>query len=221
MTYHDDYTEPLAASASLGGYFGESWASVLGVMIDGWVEGVSQAVLQRFVQSCSEDALPLHAADRLLFLLPGETAAQLRARLLQSWTINGALGTPTGVVTEVKRLGYSNTTLYENGDWQQAPSAGFAPGDEWWRFWVVIGQPHRFYAPWIVGDATVVGTSKAIGIQGAKTDIDALTRTVKQQRGAHNVAAIIVVLSGQLVGNGLWTVGDGTQVGAQTIQLTT
>jgi len=218
VAYADDYTVPLLPTF-LHGYYGEAWGSVLGTLVDGWVEGVHQALLQRVLSRCSEDALPLHAADRLLFQLPGETAGALRARLGFAWTINGSLGTPGGMVTEVKRLGYTNATLYENIDWSQPPSPGFNPGDEWWRFWVLIRQPHRFGAPWFIGDGTLVGLGKAVGITGNATDLAALVRVVRQMRSAHTISSVIIVLAGQIIGGG-WTVGGGTNVGANTINLT-
>jgi hypothetical protein len=213
--------QPKLLPTFLGGEWGERWASASGLMKDVWGEAAAQAVLCRFIQTAPEDALSLIGDERGLPRNPGESTAAFRTRLLAAWSMWTMAGTKAGIVSALNYLGFLNVSIYENADWTIAPGPGYSLGDEWWRFWVVIRQPHGFGPPaWRIGDGSLVGApGLRVGFMYAPVTHPTIRPTIERWKPAHAMLMqIVVVLSGKLIGDG-WTIGDGTVVGGESVTI--
>lgn len=211
---YDLYQLSLMPTAQRGP-FGEARATAQGLLKDGFPEAAIAAVKCRWASTCPEDALAALGFERLLPRNPGEGTAAFRARLLLAWLLWPFAGTRQGLITALNILGFANVLVFENAQWTVDPSPGFSAGQEWWRFWVVIDQPHGFVVGWRAGDGTLVG-SNTIGFGSAPIAYPGIRPTIKQWKPAHALlVSVIVILSGKIVGGG-WAVGDGTLVGGAT-----
>jgi hypothetical protein len=198
---------------------GEAWMSATGLMKDAIVEAAIAGVKCRWLTVCPIDAVPFIGKERNLDQFPGENMNQYRARLLNAWTAWAAAGTKAGVLAAISGLGYSAVTLKENADWAAPVSPGYAPGAEWWRFWVIINQPHAFTVSWNWGDGTTYA-SKSWGFAGSPAPIQAIQAAIRKWKPAHALCVnIIIVVSGKLIGS-TWAVGDGTVLGTKAIYAT-
>lgn len=211
---YSDYQLALGAPW-LQGPNGTAWLSGHGVMKDAFVEATIQAVKCRFISVCPVDALQYIGQERLLEQYPNENLYQYRARLQSAWDLWQYAGTKQGVLAAIHGLGFSNVTILENSDWAVPPSQGYGPGDEWWRFWVIIDQPHGLSPNWAWGDGSLWGRP-TFGLSGGGAQaLPPIISNIKKWRPAHaQCVALIIILSGRLWGNG-WNWGDGSTWGGK------
>jgi hypothetical protein len=191
---------------------GEAYTTARGIVRDGYVEAAIAAVKARWVQTCPEDALPALGDERGMPRLVNETTAQYRARLATAWTIWPQAGTQPGELYVVRLL-LPTAYVVENNNWNYQPSAGYNPGDEWWRFWIVVPMPHPFTGPWTWGGGTTWGPSRSWGINGPQNVLTQLRQLVDQWKGAHNTPAHFVFIMSGLCWGGAQLQGGGAAAG--------
>lgn len=95
----------------LAGPWGRRWGAAFGAQKDLVVAAAKLAVKSGFVRLAPADALPRHAADAALPLLPGETDEQLRTRVAAAWDFWPTAGTLAGLETAADLLGYVDRTI--------------------------------------------------------------------------------------------------------------
>lgn len=195
--------------ATLKGPYGEAFTSLQGIVKDGFAEGAIQAVKARFAGTAPEDSLQYIGQERLLTQGPTESAAAYRARLLAAWAAWAQAGTRTGIIAALNALGYPNVAVIEDNKYNIAsspPATGFSPGAEWWRFMVVINQPHAFTLPSVYGDGNTWGNGRKWGIGGPPGAIDAIRAVINLWKPPHaQLVNLIIAITGNVWGaSGTW-----------------
>lgn len=209
-----EYQRDLQA-AYLQGEVGKRWGEANGVIKDAVVASLLDAIRCRFLETCPQDALAAFGMERNLEQGPFEDLNQYRARLRAAWDLWEYAGTALGITRALNLLGYPNVQVVENADWYAAPSPGYAPGEEWWRFWVIIDQPHGFIPVWKIGDGTKVGQKKVGSLSNARLLRD-VCKTIHKWAPPHaQLQNIIIHVSGQTWGSFNW--GDGTVYGGVSL----
>ena len=113
--------QPGLYPTALRGRWGIAWGRAFGAQKDDVVTAAKDAVKSGFVAIAPADALPRHAADVALPLLPGETDAQLRARVAGAWDFWPMAGTLAGLETAADLLGYVDRTIRTARDLSRDP----------------------------------------------------------------------------------------------------
>jgi hypothetical protein len=145
----------------LQGPYGAKWGESVGALKDHVIEGLYQSVIARFIEQCMmgdrEDALVYHGRERRLDRYPGDTTLGYGNRLKAAWELWAMAGTKDGITAALALLGYSDVTVVENYQdpdgsitvplYGMPPGPGYALGEEWWRFWVIINKPNDFVDP--------------------------------------------------------------------------
>lgn len=186
-------------------------------MKDAFVEGAIQALKCRWAGSCPVDALQWIGIERGLPQLATENLYAYRLRLQNAWTIWTYAGTKQGVLSAVQALGYSNVLIRENYEW----NAGYNPDPngvvQWWRFWVIIDQPHSYAFSWYWGDGSTWGSGKTWGLGQAQSIADIVSQ-IRRWKPPHTIcSSLVIIISGKIWGgsNPVWKWSDGTVWGAK------
>ena len=124
--------QPGLYPTALRGRWGIAWGRAFGAQKDDVVTAAKDAVKSGFVAIAPADALPRHAADVALPLLPGETDAQLRARVAGAWDFWPMAGTLAGLETAADLLGYVDRTIRTARDLSRDP----------WAQWFIFVADH-------------------------------------------------------------------------------
>ena len=120
--------QPGLYPTALRGRWGIAWGRAFGAQKDDVVTAAKDAVKSGFVAIAPADALPRHAADALLPMLPGESDTALRARVRGAWDFWPWAGTRTGLEVAIGLLGF---TVYQL-------STGYELGAPLWAQWVLV-----------------------------------------------------------------------------------
>lgn len=199
--------------------WGGRWRDAMGVTIGALGQWALEALWARSTSRCQDDALELHADTRQIPRAPSEPSGSFRARLVGAFGTHEIGATVKGIETQFDVVGMAETFVMENVDWQPDLDA---TNTKWWRFWVVVPEPHGIAPPsWFIGDPGVLVGDSGLVISSTDAAKVALMRSiVRRWKGAHSVPVSIIVLWGtKLVGDGQWTVGDGTLVGGHALQI--
>lgn len=122
--------QPGLYPTALAGRWGRRWGAAFGAAKDAVVTAAKDAVKSGFVRLAPADALPRHAADAALPLLPGESDSALRLRIAGAWDFWPWAGTATGLSAVIVLLGLTNAELYT------ARELGASP----WAQWFIVAR---------------------------------------------------------------------------------
>jgi len=189
--------------------YGAAWVQAVADVADSLLTRIKAAVKSRFVGIAPPDAVPQIGADRNLPRGPGEALADYRARIADAWSAWVFAGTPRGILSQLKILGYTAQLaqvrggLYTlNGD-GSVSSEGvtwvFEPTDTFWsKFQVIIEPPF----PW-----GAYGSTPASSSDTAET----IRRLIRQWKSAYSTLVDIRVAedAGAFWGAEGHTWGDG------------
>lgn len=124
--------QPGLYPTALAGRWGRRWGAAFGAQKDAVVTAAKDAVKSGFVRLAPADALPRHAADAALPLLPGESDAALRLRIAGAWDFWPAAGTLAGLETAADLLGYVDRAIHTARDLSRDP----------WAQWFLFTTDH-------------------------------------------------------------------------------
>lgn len=204
MAGYRKYAEDVAPP--WGAELWERLHSVIGLFFDQFAEGAERALAARYIAGAPADALDYVARERGLERGLTETTASFRQRLREAFEAYQYAGTEKAIKDQLAPLGYTAVTVYEAEDWYPGSS-------EWWRFWVVIDEPHEFPLPSVVWDSF---TWDSFTWDGDDDAVEAICRVIEKWKPAHaKLEAAIVVHSGSLWDHSL-TWDDFTWDGSAT-----
>lgn len=174
------------------GTWGTKWGSAQLYLLDRLVRGVKEAVTAAFVATCPPDAVPYHAASRMIEPLDTETLEALRARVLDAW-VHWSGGNANDL--RDKLIAYTGATdllvqtYAENGfALDDVTTAGAS------RIWILIGTAGVL--PWsrpAVGAGLVVGSTTLVGITMTPSELSRIRRICKRYKPGHMVGAEVFV----------------------------
>lgn len=188
---------------SWGGEFWSRLHSIIGLFVDTFAEGATQAVRVRYTSVTPADALDYMATERGLERGPGEATADFRIRLRQAFEAYRYAGTEKAIIDQLVAAGLPTPVVYEDSDWVWDASTG----TDWWRFWVVFPE-----GSFPASGSDVWGSGAwGSGLYGGPltADIQELVcRVIRKWKPAHALLInVIVVESGNLWGDGhVWGV---------------
>lgn len=172
--------------------------SVMGLFVDIFAEGATQAVRVRHLSQCPADALDHVATERGLERGPSEATADFRVRLRQAFEAYRYAGTEKAIIDQIVAAGLPTPVVYEDSDWV----FDTLTGTNWWRFWVVFPAgsfPVSGAGAW--GSGT--WGSGAWGGPLTFAEQELICRIISKWKPAHALLVnIIVVESGNLWGDG-------------------
>jgi hypothetical protein len=203
LAFHE--YQPLVRPPWHGGPVGQAWHEASGLLKDGIAEGARQAVYQRWVKTCADDALVIHGRDLGWPMAPGETIPEYRSRLLHSRYLDEWRGTAFGITEAFRLLGMTDVEVIES----------FTPG--WGRHlngmgdvepsrarWinVIVRHPHKWGTDFgfRYGDGSTYGSGKLYGVNGDGRWGPLLQQLVRRQKPAHVYCEwIAIVLAGDII----------------------
>lgn len=197
-----------------GGPWGKKWHQSFGLLKDLVADGATQAVRCRWVSVAPDDALAKIGETRGWPQVPGEAAAEYRARLKLNWYLSEWRGTNRGIIAALNAIGLSNVTIREAIDptWGRNPY-GYSDDQKKRHFWVIIDQPHPFGTDFgsLYGGGSVYGGGTVWGVTGDPRLFALIKEIVRRMRSAHAYCQdIIVILSGTIKSAGGADDGDPT-----------
>lgn len=102
---------PNSAAPWLQGPKGTAWNRAVGDVCDSVEDRVRAAVLARCPSRAMADAVLLAAAERGIERGAAESISSLAARVVKAWETWGWAGTPYGILSELRRVGYSTPRI--------------------------------------------------------------------------------------------------------------
>jgi len=187
--------------------WGRRYFSAIAYELDAYPKVAREAVLARHPTYAPLDALPVHADERKLEQLPGESSTSFRARLRGAFPAYRQAGSGRGLQNRLREAGFTTATKLEANDF--APVAG----QTWARFWVVIFDPTLVDRTFAWGDGTKWGAGTWGGPNiVARQTVQKLIR--KWKAPYEHLEAAVFVASGRPWGTFKW--GDGTTWGSKS-----
>lgn len=181
MADRDDYWffQSQTAPTPLAGAQGEAWWQVWGHTKDAWREGTREATKASLPLLAAPDALGAYAAERSTERYPGETEADYRTRLAQTFDLYAFLGTPTGVaVAALAAVGVTDVLYREAWQWD-------AGSPLWSRFWLTCSTTYDPPSDWDDPGLTFDDPALLFDVTADREDIDFLKRQIERWRAAH------------------------------------
>jgi len=190
--------------APIDGNWGRRWQQAIGLLGDGFAEGAQQATRARWIATCPDDALAYHGKARDWEQAPGETAAEYRARLLETWHLAEWAGTATGIIDALATLGLTNVDVLEafTPGWGRHKSAGVIVPERARWVNVIVRHPHPFGTDFNFryGDGTTYGSGKIYGPNGDPRWFPLLRKLVLKQKSKHSIVEwVAIVLAGDVL----------------------
>jgi hypothetical protein len=203
-----------------------NWAGAEGYAKDSLVELGIKSTKCRFITECPVDVLPYQGTERLLDRYAGQSDSDYRSILqhaFETWAIGD---TPTGILEQLALAGIQGVSIHDNGQWAGLPpghnritGAQYAPGAEYWRFWISIDD--RAFHAFVASSNWGTGSwgAKNWGFSTMPANWPAIPAIVKKHKPADSVCAgIQVILSGSVwESTRHW--GDGSTWGGNVVKV--
>lgn len=197
---------PSLAPPRLRERWGAALMGVLGGVKDDIASATREAVKVRFLETCPDDALPEHGAERGIERYPGEGAPSYRARLRAAWETWLYAGTRRGVLAALSAAGFT-AAIYDVraapawwvGAWPPNNPGGMVASD-WARFYVVLSAPFPF--AWAVrhwgdgsdwGELGADGTPLLWGSTATLGQLEFVRALIRKWKAAHERCAYVFV----------------------------
>lgn len=200
--------QPDSQPGFLQGDKARGWGGANGYMKDIFVEIGVVGVRSRFINVCPNDALAYHGSERGLVRYVGDTDDGYAQRLNNAWNLWVNAGTAWGMIQQFGFAGFPSVYIRENWDWPGMPPGispithlPYAPGEEWWRFWVVIDDSvlHLFGSVSFYWDdgVTTWDDGSLWDFTIAPPNISKIHQIINTWKPAHTICAgVLVILEG-------------------------
>lgn len=199
---YEDYAKRLLPKWMRGPWLDKLWTAILWGPIDLIDVDREEAAKAALVEHCPDDAVEVHARERLLEPIVGESIAALRERVKSAWTFWSELG-PTAKLQEALRLytGLPGLRVYDcntQGDDWLGGYAGLSDGEDanaanWSRHFIVVPKSSHSWERPAVGAGLVVGPGLMVGLTMTQTELSRIRRAYRRHRPAHMVGGDIYV----------------------------